>query len=768
MNRHAALLQGGEDIRRLAVVCGAFAAGVFLAQYLLPESWLFPLALTLALPGIALILLRRRWLLPLILSLCSLAAGFYFYGMFHMLTLERAHALDGAELVCSGTVLTPPTAGSGSTRVELRFQIDEKTRLTGYLYDTEGTLKNARPGDLVTGCFQLNAADTRNGERYDTDPARGIYLTAKAKGALSLEKGRGFHLRGFAAQLNQRLCSRIRTLFPDDTEAFFQALLLGDKTALYQNDVMHLSLSRAGLMHMVAVSGMHVAFLVGMLRHLLGNTRRASVLSLLLIWCFVLLTGANPSAVRAGLMQTIVLLAPIFGREDDPPTSMLFALAVILLGNPFAAGSVGLQLSFASLAGILLFSDRLRSTLYDGLPRWMPRWLGNTLASSFANSLAVLVFSAPLIALHFGTVSVLSPLSNLLTLWAVPFCFGLGFGCCLLSLVWMSGACAAAAVLSWPARYILFIAKTVSTPGFACLYLCLKWNWLWLALVYLFVIGANLLFCPGWKRWFYPGALALFSLFALLTATRLYYSSAPGYMTAVDVGQGQSLVVIARDKTLVIDCGNINATEDAGDLTGSYLCSRGRESVDLLILTHLHADHADGVTRLLAWLPVREILVGPALEDPNGLLPQIRETAGRYGTRISTLSTDRCTALGNIDLQLFLPGQSGNINERCVTARIGIDGYDMLVTGDVNAAAERELLRRHELSDIELLIVGHHGSKYASSKELLAGIDANEAIISCGFNSFGHPTAETLERLEKFEYTVHRTDLDGTVEIRIP
>ncbi len=755
-------------MRKLAVVCGAFAAAVFLAQYLIPAGWLFPLALTLALPGIGLILLRRRWLLPVILSLCALSAGFYLFGMFRMLTLDRAHELDGEEISCGGTVLTPPYGSSGWTRVELRFQIGGDTRLTGYLYDSEGVLKEAKPGDLVSGRFLLRAADTRNGERYDTNPARGVYLTATVRGDLTVTPGGSASLRGLAAGLNDRLCKRIQKVFPADTAAFFQALLLGDKTELYQDDEMHLSLSRAGMMHMVAVSGMHVAFLVGMLRHLFGNTRRASLLSILLIWCFVILTGANPSAVRAGVMQTVVLLAPIFGREDDPPTSLLFALALILLRNPFAAGSVGLQLSFASLAGILFFSDSLNRTFYSGLPALLPHRVRNAIASSFANSLAVLVFSAPLIALHFGTVSILSPLSNLLTLWAVPFCFGLGYACCLLSLFWLPGACFAASVLSWPVRYILWIAGIVSAPGFSCLYLCLKWNWLWLALVYLFFIGAALLFQPGWKRWFFPGALTILSLFVLLTATRWYYASAPGYMTAVDVGQGQSLVVFSGDTTIVVDCGNVNATEDAGDLCGAYLCSRCRDHVDLLILTHLHADHADGVTRLMAWLPVREILIGPDMEDPNGLLPEIRLACARYGTRVSTLRTDRYAALGGLSLELFVPGSSGDINERCLTARIGVEGFDMLVTGDINAAAERELLRRHELDDTELLIVGHHGSKYASSKELLGGIGAEEAIVSCGFNSYGHPTPETLERLDQFGYTVHRTDLDGTVEIRIP
>lgn len=755
-------------MRKLAVASGAFAVGIFLGQYVIPSRWLFPLALMLVLPGIGLILFRRRWLLTVIISLCALATGFYTYGMHQMLTLDLAHELDGQEMHCRGQVLAAPVFGGSLTRAEVSLRFGDRTTLNCILFVSDDSLKEAKPGDGIEGRFSLRAADVRNGERYDTNLARGIYLTANPCNSLIITAGERFSLRGFASRLNAKICDRLQMVFPEDTYPFFQALMLGEKSKLYENDAMYLCMSRAGLMHMVAVSGMHIAFLVGMLRQLLGNTRRASLFSILLIWCFVLLTGSTPSAVRAGLMQTIALLAPVFGREDDPPTSLLFALALILLHNPYAAGSVSLQLSFASLAGITLFSDRIRSAVLTAIPKSLPWKVRNYLSSNVSNSVGVLVFTTPLIGLHFGYISILSPLTNILTLWAVPLCFGFGYLSCLLSLAFLPAARLMAFLLSWLARYIVWIAKFFSAPGFSCLFLCLKWNWLWLLFVYVLFLSAALMFKPGWMRWFIPTCLTVCSLFVLLTATRLYYGNAPGYMTVVDVGQGQSLVAFSGEETVVVDCGNINSQDDAGDQMGSYLCSRGRDNIDLLMLTHLHADHADGVVRLMAYLPVKEIVIGSDMEDPNDLMPQIREAARQYGTKITILREDRRENLGAISLDMFVPGNFGEINERCLTAKIGIDDYDMIVTGDINMEAEREIAVWHDLRNIELLIVGHHGSKYASSPELLQRIGANTAIISCGYNTFGHPTPETLERLEYYGYTVYRTDRDGTVEIRVP
>ena len=115
-----------------------------------------------------------------------------------------------------------------------------------------------------------------------------------------------------------------------------------------------------------------------------------------------------------------------------------------------------------------------------------------------------------------------------------------------------------------------------------------------------------------------------------------------------------------------------------------------------------------------------------------------------------------------------MPVSAGNINERCLSAVISVGGFDMLITGDMNQTAERELLKEHELRDLDLLVVGHHGSKYAACGELLSGIGAHSAIVSSGYNTFGHPAAETLARLAQYGYHVFRTDEEGTVELRIP
>lgn len=753
-------------MRKLAWAAGAFSAAIIAANYLPGGVWTLPAGLALLLLGLGLALLKRRWLRAAVIACIAAALGLGCYALHDHIIAEPARELAGQTREFTATVLDYPEIYDSYTRTEIRLKTDGAPPLNTILYDRSDEMKTAKPGEEIQGSARISAADRRYGRRYHAYHARDIYLLASSKG---VERNTEIapRLPVLLARINRVLTDRVEAIFPPDVTAFFQALMLGEKSELYRDDALYVAMSRAGIMHIVAVSGMHVAFLVGLLQLLLGASRRNSLLCIALVWLFVLLTGGSPSAVRAAFMQTTFLLAPLFHRENDPPTSLLTALAVLLLVNPRSAASVSLQLSFASVAGLLLFGPRLYEAFSPQKGRGILFGLRRYLAGSLASSLSVLVFSLPLTAAYFGSVPLLSPLTNALILWLVPLCFGGGYLACGLSVLSAPVGALLARLLAWPARLILLAARLIAGIPFASVYLSDKLIVWWLILCYL-LLAYGLLWKKGGRlRWLLPVSISVFALCAALTATRLFYASGAGTISVLDVGQGQSLTVFSGDSTLVVDCGNIYSAENAGDVTGAYLLGCGRRRVDLLVLTHLHADHADGVLRLMELLPVHAILMPIDPNDDDGLLEPILASARRHGTEIRTLSHDEMLSIGGIRMELFAPGESGDANERCLTAKVSLNDYDMLVTGDIIKAAEHELLAAHDLSDLELLIVGHHGSRYSSSGELLGTIGADTAIVSVGYNTFGHPTHETLERLDAYGYTIYRTDQNGTVEIHI-
>ena len=753
-------------MRKLAIASCAFSAAVVLANQLVPAAWKPWTALLFVLAGLALLLPRRRWLRAAILAALAFGAGMAWSWLYGLRTTARAEKLDGQTIWISGELLDAPERYDRYDRLTILPEGENLSGLRCLLYDHDRSAEQARAGDRIQCRVKLRRADLRYGEEYDGYLSRGIYLTGSVLGPVQTEK-RSPSLRALPARIAERLLETVDRLFPEDTAGFFRSLILGEKSRLYEDTGLYYALSRAGMMHVAAVSGMHVAFLVSLLQFLLGRRRGVNLGCILLIWLFVLMCGASPSAVRAGIMQTLLLAAPLADREYDPFTALSAALALILLLNPYAASSVSLQLSFAAVAGIIAFSRRIQARLNESMEKGNRQRLGAYLHGTAAISLGVLIFSLPISAWHFGYVSLLSPLTNLLCLWAVSLCFcGALFACALGALIPAAGQ-AVAWLVSWLARYLFLVCRLiVRIPG-VVVTMESVWSIPWLLLCYLLL--ALLLTRHGKMRWraLIPAACALASLYLTMGLVAGEYRALDGVFTAIDVGQGQGLAVLSGENTLLIDCGSIGERDNAGERVGAYLLSRGRRHADALILTHLHEDHANGVPMLLEMVQVDRILLARDCSREEELWETVSAAAEAHGTRIEVLSQDTQLSFGRIAVRLFMPADLGDQEERCLSAAVSVGDYDMLVTGDLPKIAEKELLRRINPEDMELLIVGHHGSRFSCSGELLNGIGAESAIISVGSNNYGHPTGEVLERLAAYGCTIYRTDCSGTVEIRI-
>lgn len=752
-----------RPLRKLAIAAISFSLSVFASCYLLKLSLLPWLAGIFCLIGLCLILIRQRWLLGFGICAFGLACGFVCFFLRAQLVVLPAVSLDGTTMEIRGEVCAYPQIREDYARVELKMKGEGLPKGRLLLYADGETLSSFEPGDTICCTASLKRADERYGERYDSYLSRGIVLTGNAKSAPERIVC-GSRLRYVPLRFQRLLAERIELLFPEDSAAFMKSLMLGDKQDLYRNEELYLAMNRAGFLHIVAVSGMHIAYLVGLIQLLLGKSRRSSLLCLGLVWLFVLITGSPASAVRAAVMQSFLLIAPLVNRENDPATSLSAALALILLWNPYAAGSVGLQLSFSAMAGILCFAEPLRRSISRLLPERLALCLRGLIGTA-AGSLAVLAFSVPLTVWHFHAVSLLSPLTNILGLWAVSLCFCGGYLSCLISFIWTPLGTGLAWLVSWLARYLFLVARSVSSLSFAMLYLRTLPSYLWIVLVYALVVLFSFSRLRGWIRLAAPILLAALMLALMLFSVRERYRSQSGTIAIVDVGQGQSIVLMSGDQTLVVDCGSIFSLDNAGEQTGAYLSSCGRKQVDALLLTHLHADHVNGASMLMRMLPVKELILPAGVEDEDGLLDELLDTARDCGTEVLRLERDTELVYGGIRARLFMPMEQGSANERCMTGVFSLGSYDMLVTGDSSKTTEKLLLQKDGVRDLELLIVGHHGSRYASSGELLGAIGARTAVISVGYNTFGHPTHEVLERLVAYGYKVFRTDLNGTIEI---
>jgi len=484
---------------------------------------------------------------------------------------------------------------------------------------------------------------------------------------------------------------------------------------------------------------------------------------------FAALAGNTPSALRAAVMSALLLAAPLAGREPDRATTLSAALLLVLLPCPYAVASTSLQLSFGAVAGIYLVTEPLSSRWLEFIPKWDGPLGGflqsilRFLACNLAVTVGALLFTAPLAAICFHTVSLLGPLTNLLTLWAVSGAFLGGFASALLGLTFPPLGTALGWFTAWMGRWIIFVARSVARLPFASLSLLSEYLLCWFILAY----GILLLWLVGRRhtRPAIPIAALLLSFCTALFAHLWPIYTSPLTVAALNVGQGSSTLFYSRGHSVLVDCGG-NSGDDPGDIAADYLQALGSSRLDALILTHYHTDHACGVPELLSRLKVSHlILPNVAPEDP--LRQEILELAEVSGCKVHLLVDDSQFSFGAAVLSIYAPLGDGGANEEGLSMLCTVGDYDVLVTGDMNDVVERRLIRYQSLPDIELLVVGHHGSKDSTSEDLLLITRPERAVISSGYNSYGHPAPETLERLGAAGCDIYLTDRMGTVTFTI-
>lgn len=759
-----------KSVRILCTASIGYCTAVFLSHYLLfGESVIAVLALPVML-ALSAFLFRGRMRTRLIIAALAMALGFGQYWLHYGLTAAKCEVFAGKEVDTTARITDFPDIRDRCVLLSVKITGDELPNVSALIIDYSNEEADFRPGDEIKVKLKLRSVTERFGEQTDSNISKGVYLSGYTSEKIEKTGRWSGSFVYFPKLIGNALHNEIGQLFPEDTAPFMKALLAGYKDDYYGNDKLYASMNVAGLAHVVAVSGMHVAFLVGVLQNILGKNRRSSLICICLVWLFVIMVGSPLSAIRAGIMISLLMLAPVLGRINDRATTLSFALALILITNPFSAGSVALQLSFGAVAGMFLFSQPIYA--YFSKKFSPPRAFGavwNYIIATLSSSLAVTVFTFPLLAVHFGYITLLAPMMNILCLWAISFLFVGGFAVCAVGLVLSAPASWLAAVLSCLVRYIAFVVEYAAKLPITALYMENKYAPAWLLISYA-LFTAYFIFRRKKKiSVLVPSALCLAMLCGVFALTGRDMRSDTGTISVMNVGNGQCIAVTEGESVVVIDCGSYGVTQNAGSMLSSYLRAGGRYDIDYLMLTHLHSDHTTGVVRLLNLMNVNTVILPDNAEDTNGdnILDDIIAACEDNGTNVVYITHDTEFTAGAIRLSVYESSERGSRDESGIMSTVSVGDYDMLVTGDVEKIVERELVSSHDLSGTELLIVPHHGSKYSTSDELLSALRPETAVISTGYNRYGHPTKETLDKLNEYGVNVLRTDELGRIVLHV-
>ncbi len=611
--------------------------------------------------------------------------------------------------------------------------------------------------------------------------ARGIELTGRRRGGLA----------ALGDRVRDRAEAALERGTPPAEAALLRGFVLGQDDRIDPRTVD--DFQRSGLAHLLAVSGQNVlllALLATPILALLGVSLRARLICVLvLIAIYVPVAGAGPSIQRAGIMGAAAVIAALASRPTSRWHAMLLAAAVTLAIDPRASADVGWQLSFAAVAGIVVWAPGLRlafgrSAAADGPVRSARPAAGPraAVADAVAVTVAATVATAPLMAHHFEAVSLAALPANLLALPAVA------------PVMWLGMLSAAAGQLPFVpvepftglagllAAYIAQVARWLATPGWAQVELRLD-DPLALGLAYALLaaaLGAVIangrrrtgMRWPGTRRAqsgrgrsararILGGGLAVIAAGALAIGSSLAGEAdgAQGLrITVLDVGQGDAILLEPPGGDAVLVDGG-----PPGEELPERLRALGVERLGAAILTHDQLDHVAGVEEVLGEVPVERFVFANA---GRRLLADARE-AGARPTRAAASAEVRS---GDLRLQTLWPprpllhsGVEEDPNRLSLVLLARWHGFRMLLTGDAEAEAAPL-----DPGAVDVLKVAHHGSDDAGLDGLLARTLPRLAVVSVGDdNPYGHPADETLATLSEHRIPVLRTDLDGEITIAV-
>lgn len=742
-------------MRKLMWFAMGFAAACALGVWVLDVRFLMPSVLLLMAVAAA----AGKWGLRRACTVClGCAVGLGWYLGFQKYYLIPAHAMDGS------TIETTVTATGYSYETDYGVGVDGEYLLNGKTYKIRlyvNESEQIRPGDTITGSFRLRY--TAPGGMRDATYHAGdkILFLGYQRGSAEIRMAAEERLADRFLGLNYLIGGRLNAIFPERWAPLARALLLGDDYDLdYETDI---ALKISGIRHIIAVSGLHVAILYTMLRALTLNRRMlTAVIGFPVLYVFALAAGFTPSVTRACIMVALMMLSQLINQEYDSATALAFAAQVMLLENPLVITSISFQMSFACVAGILLFNERifawLKAKLNAPEGKILKAKIFRWFISSVSISLSAMCLTTPMSAYYFGTVSLVSVLTNLLTLWAVSLAFYGIVAALLASLVWLQGAAVIARCASLFLAYVAAVADLLSSFPLAAVYTKSVYIVVWLVFVYallaVFMLSRNrsarVLTC-----------CAVLGLCLALTISWTEHTFSGVHLTALDVGQGQSLILHAEGKTYLIDCGGSN-DEIAANTAAETLLSRGVTYLDGIILTHGDRDHAGGVPYLLKRIDTDFIML-PSTSAETEIQMLAECTSGR----VIPVSENLILPSDTSKITVFGPTFGTESNENSLCILFESENCDILVTGDRSRMGELLLLRQTQLPELELLIAGHHGSQNSTSEELLNAVSPEVVFISVGENNaYGHPAEELLRRLAAFDCEIFRTDLNGNLTFR--
>lgn len=547
-----------------------------------------------------------------------------------------------------------------------------------------------------------------------------------------------FDLEEIQITKNDNLFYKIKNSLIDKLDSinnnYLYTLILADNKI---NDEIYLSYQTNGISHLFAVSGMHISLITGILFLLFNKVIKNKKITSLFISSFLIfyifLTGFSASVIRSSFMFIGISIFKIFDLKVDSIYIISVILIILLLVNPFYLYDIGFIYSFSISISLILLTNYINS-------------YSNYFSKLFIISLISFLVSIPITVNQNFEINLLSPFINM---FFVPFVSFIFFPIAIISMIIPS---------LLPVFNILIFILEKSSIFFTLFKIELVIPHLNFIIIIMYYLLVYLFFKTKEKYY-----LVMIFVFLLLCSNYKYFDNTYK-ITMIDVGQGDSILIEFphNKENIMIDTGGNYNYDLNKNIIIPFLKSKGIKKLSNLIITHGDFDHMGSSINLINNFKVENVIFnkGTYNELENALIKVLEENNINYTSNLRELRLD------NVIFYFLNTKVYDNENDNSSVIYVTLGNKDFLFMGDASVEVEKDLIEKYNLQNIDVLKVGHHGSKTSSSKEFIDEINPKYSFISVGKNNFyGHPNKEVLDNLKSSK--IYRTDQDGSIIFEI-
>lgn len=589
--------------------------------------------------------------------------------------------------------------------------------------------------------------------------------TKKIIGTVELEKVKILKSSNgsFIHNIQKYIRDTINGTLTDEEGNLLLAILLGDKDKLSE-DIQE-SFKTSNLSHMLAVSGAHVSYIILGLTYVLQNSiigkKNGKIVCIIFLLAFMAITNFTPSVTRACIMAILTLFSSIIYRKSDVYTNISVAALITLIFNPYSLLDLGFQLSYGGTIGIIIFIKRIQEKKSNSKVINYIKQMA--LVSIYANIIII-----PIMMYHFNTVSFTFIISNIMASPILGIIVITGFLFIITSIT-----------VKPLTRLIAIFIKPILSILIKISQICSKLPFSNILVVtpYMFnVISyyAIILYCIKSKKNNKCKIIICLLIVLILINFIIYIFPQKLRIFFIDVGQGDSTLIITPDKkTVLIDGGGSDSFDVGEKVLLPYLLDRRILKIDYVLISHFDTDHCGGILTIMEKVKVKNIIISEQAEHSENYERFKKLMIHKRIRLIEVKKGDKIKIGRYSEFKILFPTSrllsENPLNNNSIVTQFNYNNFKMLFTGDIEKLAEQQILKT-EKAEIraDILKVAHHGSKTSSIPEFIKAVRPRIALIGVGKNNtFGHPNQQTIKNLENIKCRIYRTDLQGEIIIKI-